>query len=112
MSFYDWMEQAPCRTDPEVMFPHPRDRAGIRRAQAQCASCPVFKACEGYAARVKPTDGVWAAQLRSGRPSRELDLQPCGTEAGYKRHWRRGEDCRICRQGSARERALRKEPAK
>lgn len=113
MTFYDWMELAPCRQNPEAMFPHPRDKAGIRRAQALCASCPVFSHCEGYTARIRPTDGVWAAQLRVGRPSRaEYDLRPCGTAAAQKRHWRRGENCPVCRQAAARDKQYRKAPAR
>jgi hypothetical protein len=68
----EWMAGAVCREDPDAMFPHPRNTDGIRRAQALCSRCPVFGQCQVYSAKVKPTDGVWAARLRVGRPTRRV----------------------------------------
>ena len=46
---------------------------------------------------------------RRGRKG-QRDLAPCGTEAAYRRHRRRGEDtCEPCRQANARKAAGRKE---
>jgi hypothetical protein len=36
-------------------------------------------------------------------------VKPCGTEAAYKRHWRRGEvPCEPCRRAAVRADAARK----
>lgn len=37
---------------------------------------------------------------------------PCGTRAAYQRHWRRGEDCAVCKAAAAQEARRRYKPSK
>jgi len=64
-----WREQAACKDTPTAVFFPPRgDPAGVARAQAVCARCPVQVACHEYAVSVKARFGVWGG--KSGRERR------------------------------------------
>ncbi len=55
-----WKASARCRgVDPTMMFPDDEDFAGVSRAKALCATCPVQGECLEYALRVREKDGVW-----------------------------------------------------
>lgn len=99
---------APCTQDPESWFIEGATReAQLARAEAirLCHQCPALLACRALADRLKasgtPLYGVWAGcnyTTKNPRMDRIVDdLLACGTEAGQKRHWRRGEKpCRPC----------------
>lgn len=54
----DWMQQGNCRdTSPAVFFPS--DGAGVERARAICANCPVATECLEYALVLHIDHGVW-----------------------------------------------------
>jgi len=54
----DWMQRGNCRdTPPSVFFPS--DGAGVERARAICASCPVVAECLEYALTLHVDHGVW-----------------------------------------------------
>lgn len=98
--------------DPDVFFPSVGENATA--AKALCARCPITEQCREWAI-VNLGDeaadvGIWggssprdraAERMRRGMRSsgrRHSDvLAPCGTDAAYRRHWRRGEKpCRPC----------------
>jgi hypothetical protein len=56
-----WPARACRDEDTEVFFP--TTTAGVRRAQAICASCPVLQRCAQWAQRVDFTEGVAASVL-------------------------------------------------
>lgn len=66
--FENWREAAACLDRPEVsFFPLPDDAAGIARAKALCASCPVVDDCLAYAVETNQPDGVWGGATPSER---------------------------------------------
>ena len=75
----DWQEDARCRTeDPDIFFPHDRDKARTRLAQSICAQCVVRVECLEYALTTGQEFGIWGgasekelkAMLRRRRFSR------------------------------------------
>jgi WhiB family redox-sensing transcriptional regulator len=54
----EWMGQGNCRNFPPAMF-FPSDGAGVDRARAICASCPVTQPCLEYALAEHIDHGVW-----------------------------------------------------
>lgn len=107
MSTYDrdWMVRAICREyDPEMFAPLPRDKWLRQRAIDVCGLCPVLAECRAYASRIGATYGVWGGEFIND-PSRfhtdsggGYKLQPHGTLAAYRRHYRRGEKpCTACK---------------
>ena len=101
---------APCRQgNPDrLWFAEGTTREALRaRAEAirLCHQCPALLACRQLADRLTasgtPLYGIWAGRnhiTKNPRMDRIVDdLLACGTEAGQKRHWRRGEKpCRPC----------------
>ena len=60
---HHWQTRAACATvDPEMMFPHDRDRRGIADAKAVCGQCPlsVFTRCKTE--HSNENYGVWAGK--------------------------------------------------
>ena len=110
----EWTEYALCsQVDPELFFPEKGNPA--YKAKAVCAACPVMMQCRSYAIN-SPVFlyGVWGGlserDRRYHRSKGQLPLRPsqdpkpegelCGTEAGAKRHYRRGErPCLACLRG-------------
>ncbi|WP_421922649.1 WhiB family transcriptional regulator [Mycolicibacterium smegmatis] len=95
------MERAACvGQDPEIWFPNATgsaSKAAVDRAAAICADCPVRSQCAEHATLTGATDGVWAGQARTGKPTTVL-LH--GTEAGARRHRRAGQrPCNACLAG-------------
>lgn len=102
-----WMAIAACRgCDPELWFSvKPAD---IARAKAVCATCVVAAEClqmavdevilHGVFGGLSPKErrpGRLRASRGGGRPREDI---PCGTDAGYRAHLRRGTDpCPECR---------------
>ena len=113
MSDRSWMHRAECRNyPPEMFFPNvsgPGWAQAVRDAQRVCAECPVVFECRQYQQETGSTFGVWGGRMIRHKPTGTSNRLPvCGTESGLRRHQRRGEDCRLCREGSARARAERK----
>lgn len=111
-----WMRQAACRdSDPNLFHPtsitvygasrqRPQhEQASIAQAKAICATCPVGGECE----RAAPDDTM---SIRNGKLPEERNQRPtringtitCGTDAGYRAHYRRGDRgdnvCGPCRE--------------
>lgn len=100
MSAREWMLRAACRDhDPELFFPLPKDLPTRREAKKICHRCPVIAECVLYAKELRVTDGVWGGSYHN-LPSRGTNrgyTDECGTEAGAKRHWTKGEKpCEAC----------------
>ena len=103
----EWMADAACRgMDVEFFFPQQGD--SVRDQKAVCRTCPVAAECLAYAMELPLCSGIWGGlsererrRLRVGvrKPSTRWphDCAPCGTEAGYSKHRRRGEQaCADC----------------
>lgn len=120
-----WADHAACKgfreqhgTDKwnQIWFPERGDaaRSSIRQAKKICAGCPVVDECLQYALDAGLTIGVWGGksanerrQLRSMsntfRRPRQVELQPCGTDAAYRRHLFHNEKpCADCRAAHVR----------
>ena len=55
-----WAKEAACfGMDPNLFYPFPGDRQGVREAVAVCNRCEVRPDCLAYALRVHEKDGVW-----------------------------------------------------
>ena len=54
----EWMARGNCRNFPPAMF-FPSDGAGVERARAICAKCPVTSECLEYALTEHIDHGVW-----------------------------------------------------
>lgn len=54
----EWMARGNCRNFPPAMF-FPSDGAGVERARAICANCPVTSECLEYALTEHIDHGVW-----------------------------------------------------
>ncbi len=108
----------PCKTAPDLFVtpdnqkPHTASyRRRVEAAKILCARCPDQVAC-GQLARDTNASGVWGgeddvdrARATGHRPRRLRTTRTpasCGTEAGYKRHRRDGEEtCQFCRDALA-----------
>lgn len=115
-----WEDRGACRgADPALFFPERGQTT--TEAKAVCATCPVRQQC--LAAHLHEPEGVWggttpgqrrrirvelgATQARAGRPP-----AACGTDAGYQRHRRDGEQpCDECREAHTRAEAGRRAAA-
>lgn len=107
----DWMEYAACRgLPPDWWFPDESERA---LGKPICMGCPVKDDCLDHALAEREYYGIWGGLGRHERrqvalerhiatPARPRVTAPCGTEAGFKRHRRAGEDaCRACLEANA-----------
>jgi WhiB family transcriptional regulator, redox-sensing transcriptional regulator len=106
--------------DPDLWFPEGDVRETQEKAEAAkkvCAACPVSDPCLSEALPHPSYYGIWGgttdrqrSRMRSRlgiAPAREW-LQPCGTEAAYKRHRNDGEvPCGPCREAADRARYRR-----
>ena len=55
-----WFELAACHgANPDIFYPGHGDHAGIVRAKAVCATCPVKTECLEYALTNREVFGVW-----------------------------------------------------
>jgi WhiB family redox-sensing transcriptional regulator len=55
-----WKADARCRgVDPALLYPDDEDVAGVARAKALCAACPVQSQCLEHALLHREKDGVW-----------------------------------------------------
>jgi WhiB family redox-sensing transcriptional regulator len=99
-----WQQDAVCReVDPELFFPLGEGGAAAvqaEEAKAVCHTCPVMGACLDSALAHGNPEGIWGGTTETERKSirrsrgqygRERDLEPCGTQAAARRHYRRGE---------------------
>lgn len=116
-----WRQLAECRgEDPELFFPSRSKGAQARNAKEVCGRCLVREPCAAWAIEVGVEYGVWGGTTAADRrhagvkPIRlERPLKPCGTQAAYDRHIKRGEpvddECREAnRLRQAKRRAARK----
>ena len=78
-----------------------------RQALAICRSCPLLERCRRWVlskdddpSPVMVVGGMTPTERRRERFGNEA----CGTDAGYWRHWRRGEHCEPCRQAHVKAR--------
>lgn len=61
-----WMDEGRCRElDPVIFFP--TTGAGVLRAQAICARCPVKRPCLEYALANHIEHGVWGGESERSR---------------------------------------------
>lgn len=109
-----WVDQARClEADPDVFFPAKGEP--VDAAKRICDTCPVVDDCLAFALHtfdVYEDFGVWGGTSENERRRLRRDLgiehtveEGCGdargTEAGYKRHRRKGEQaCRACLDGN------------
>lgn len=106
----DWHAEAACRDhpDPDMWFPGPGVSRRAQRAVEICQSCPVQIECAQHAADHGEGFGIWGGRIKFEpvavtRRWDPLTLKPCGTEAAYVRHLRRGErPCQACRDAHSR----------
>ena len=105
--------RAACRGhDGDYWFPEGYDHnntPAALEAKRICHTCPLEAACLKYALtmerrmNVQGRAGIWGGldeveryELACRKPDGRA-LQPCGTEAAYKRHLHAGETCPVCR---------------
>lgn len=105
----NWRARAACLgVDPSIFFPERGQSTDI--AKSICSGCPVAGPCLNYALEHGETVGIWGQlserQRREVRKARGISARPrktapCGTEAGAKAHYRRGETpCIGCREAA------------
>ncbi|MEU9760261.1 WhiB family transcriptional regulator [Streptomyces sp. NPDC047987] len=87
------------------LFVHPflstPTKAAVAEAKALCAQCPIRQACADHAIRCGETDGIWGGLTPAERAKRARPRPPCGTDAGWRSHFLRGESCLTCREAHA-----------
>lgn len=104
-----WRDQAACAgMDPDIFFPPPGrgSKAHVEEAKKVCATCPVVRECLEYAAETADdwsiSGGMTPAERkRAGYRKRYVQhgVEPCGTNAARKRHYRNRESCYTCEVG-------------
>lgn len=125
----DWRDHAVCAQAShdiaDLFFPSDGEKLGERLfrervAKEVCMSCPVRMSCL-EAAFIFDEQGIWGgttweerkrmrAQRGIPRPPTGPSWLDCGTERGYTRHRRAGEEpCRACRDASTLASGQRKE---
>jgi len=63
-----WRDAAACARRPDVdFFPSAEDAAGIERAVAVCAGCPVADECLSFAIETNQPDGIWGGTTAAER---------------------------------------------
>lgn len=109
-----WAARAACKgADDTVFFPETRGHHNAVKALQICRTCAVASECLQHALTAPEQFGVWGGKTeqerRDMRPARKRQRPPdCGTESGYARHRRLGENpCGPCQEGMRRERRLR-----
>lgn len=105
----EWVADAACRGATEVFFAERGDNKSVYKAKAICAICPVAEECLQYALDHHERFGIWGGLGPKERraltnPSRKrAPVAKCGTDSGYYRHRRAGEDaCAECRRAHTR----------
>lgn len=100
-----WMADATCMdADPDAF--HVPIGGDPRPAKRICDACPVSDECLQYALETGQRHGIWGGtthreRLRIEYRDRPLDRSTCGTEAGYRAHYRRGvSPCGPCRKAA------------
>lgn len=68
-----WMLAAACAgaDDPDLFFPLPRDKDGIRAARNACSPCDVKDECLAYALAADERYGVWGGLTPNQRSRRQ-----------------------------------------
>lgn len=62
----DWLATAPCKDDPEAMFPGTLDHE-IENAKAYCRRCPAVDRCLQWALETRQDHGVWGGLTEDER---------------------------------------------
>jgi WhiB family transcriptional regulator, redox-sensing transcriptional regulator len=64
-----WRESAACVqvTNEVSFFPDPEDLAGISKAKAVCATCPVASECLTWAIETNQSEGIWGGHTAKER---------------------------------------------
>lgn len=108
-----WRERALCSSVTHVdWFPEwdkhggatAKWKANLAAAKLVCAECPVAPQCLATALEDPHTAGIWAGTTESERRGRwqRPRVIRCGTDSGYTRHIRDGEDaCTACKEAHA-----------
>jgi WhiB family redox-sensing transcriptional regulator len=115
-----WVQDAACRQsdDPDMFFPETKGKAASAHAKKICSRCPVIEECRQYSLASQEKHGVWGgnSERERGRilnpvepapkPPRTYNGYACGTENGYRSHYKAGQvPCAACRRAAARRRA-------
>lgn len=125
MSAQHWRDRAACKDEDAELFAT-NDREGIttakvdmiREAKAICKRCPVQAECLERARQLgSEAWGVWGGLTdtergelpKNGVRMGGLPDAPCGTESGYRRHYRSGDGnpCGPCREAASLARRVR-----
>jgi WhiB family redox-sensing transcriptional regulator len=84
----DWMDEARCRTTPDVDF-FPTEGAGVARARRVCSRCAVRDECLEFALTEGITHGVWGGEsdrerqrIRAARARAARGARTAAEEAG------------------------------
>lgn len=85
----DWLATAPCKDDPEGMFPGTVG-AEIEHAKSFCRRCPAIQRCRDWAINTREIYGVWGGLTEDERweilrNEGRLGRQPAQQERGPKR---------------------------
>lgn len=103
----NWRDDAACLgLDTSLFFPERGDNIAVREAKATCERCPVSDPCllehvwerEGIFGGSTPDDRRrFRLALGMSEPQDPKPMQPCGTEAAFRRHQRNSEvPCDAC----------------
>ena len=102
-----WMAEALCgQVDPDLFYADKSEMQLTGIAKRVCRNCPVMGECLAYALDTREPFGVWGGKsaaerrdlLRQPRPESRIEH---GTNSGYNRHHREGQDpCEPCREAS------------
>lgn len=108
----NWRDHAACQgADDGLFFPGTTGKANAAKALRICRTCEVRAECLQHALTAVEQYGVWGGKTEQElREMRKMRKRPpvCGTEAGYRNHFRRGEKpCGACIEGAGTERRLR-----
>jgi hypothetical protein len=66
----DWLSKAPCKADPEAMFPRSTSLEGIQKAKAFCRRCTAVDRCLQWALETGEEHGVWGGLTEEERRTR------------------------------------------
>lgn len=106
-----WQFHAACLgSDPDLFFPERGE--STKEAKAICATCPVKAECMEYATSGVEKFGIWGGTSERERRAKRKGMpmpkpKPSagthGTDGGYRRHWKRGEQaCQPCLEAHRR----------
>lgn len=113
----DWTAAACIGCRGRVATMTPDEAARVAQSRRICGGCPIAEACllDAIATRaigvirggMTDQERDWERKRRGlAKPTVARDVMPCGTSAGFRRHYRRNEVvCDQCRQAESVRRA-------